>query len=69
MKLNYVDSQSDINKFKTTKFLIYYLLIIFIWIIEEQLIESYYLVFKDLDFWMIELIQGYLKFKYIIIKY
>ena len=55
IKLIYVDSQSDINKFKTTKFCLYYFLIIVIWIIEDQLIESYYLIFKDLDFWMIEL--------------
>ena len=56
IRLIYIDSQSDINKYKTPKFLFYYLCIIFIWIIEEQFIESFHLIFKDLDFWMIELL-------------
>ena len=55
IRLIYVDYQSDINKYKTSKFLFYYLCIIFIWIIEDQFIESFHLILKDLDFWMIEL--------------
>ena len=55
IELIYIDTEEEIKQFKSFKYLFFYTLIIFIWIIEDQLIESFYLIFQDLDFWMIEL--------------
>ena len=51
----YIDTEEELKNNISFKFLCLYSLIIFIWILEDQLIESFYLIFQDLDFWMIEL--------------
>ena len=59
----YTDVEQEKQKTKSFKLLCFYSLI-FLWIIEEQLLESFYLIFQDLDFWMIELfIISYLNTK------
>ena len=55
IELIYIDTEEELKNDLTFNFISLYLLIIFIWIIEDQLIESFYLIFQDLDFWMIEL--------------
>ena len=55
IELIYIDSEEELNNFKTFKFNCLYSLIIIIWVIEEQLIESFDSLFPNLDFWMIEL--------------
>ena len=51
---NDAEDNIDINSDKSS--FIICLLIIFLWIIIEQLIDLYYLALKDLDFWMFELL-------------
>ena len=41
---------------KNIRGLLYYILIIFLWILEENLLLIYVDIFKDLDFWFFELI-------------
>ena len=53
IKLIYIDYQ---NRNKTCKFFLLYLLVIFIWIVTNFLIDSYKIVLQDLDFWMFELL-------------
>ena len=55
IELIYVDNEEEHRKFKSFRFLFFYLLVIFTWIVEEQLIESFSPLFPNLDFWMIEL--------------
>ena len=50
---NDAEDNIDINYDKSS--FIICLLVIFLWIINEQLIDLYYLALKDLDFWMFEL--------------
>jgi len=54
-KINYI--YNTINISKKTFFL--FLLITFLWILEEQLIDIFSSAFKDLDFWMLEIIILY----------
>ena len=51
---NNAEDNIDINSDKSS--FIICLLVIFLWINEEQLIDFYYLALKDLDFWMFELL-------------
>ena len=53
IKLIYIDYQ---NRNKTCKFFLLYLLVIFIWIVTNFLMDSYKIVLQDLDFWMFELL-------------
>ncbi len=55
IELIYIDTEEEHKKFKSFKLLCLYLLIILTWILEDQLLESFYLMFQNLDFWMIEL--------------
>ena len=52
-KLIYNDYQRD---FITNKFILFFILMIFAWILLDDLIEHYIIIFQDLDFWMFELI-------------
>ena len=54
-KYNLIYNDLEAN-LKTDKLLNYFLLTIVIWIIIEKLIDSYFVVLQDLDFWMIELL-------------
>ena len=45
-----------INEMKTVKLGLSLLLTIIIWIIIEKLIDSYFVILQDLDFWMIEIL-------------
>ena len=55
--------------FQTEKAYYIFLSIIFIWVIEEQIIRIYMVILQDLDFWMIEiLIISYLTVKMFKIK-
>ena len=47
---------SGIKDFKTKKSFILFIIIIFLWIFEEQFINLFMLCLKDLDFWMIEIL-------------
>ena len=42
-------------KDKTNSFICFYFLTIFFWVLIDHLIEYYYLILQDLDFWMVEL--------------
>ena len=44
------------NEGKSFKFILFYLFIIFCWVLIDDIIENYIVIFKDLDFWMFELI-------------
>ena len=44
------------NEYITTKFILWLILMIFFWILLDDLIENYIIIFQDLDFWMFELI-------------
>ena len=50
----YIYNDSNGNNLSKCFFCCYFL-IIFCWIIEDKLIESYTIILQDLDFWMIEL--------------
>ena len=57
IKLLYYDNKYSSNQDMTKKYLIFYILTIFFWVLVEQTIETIYLkIFQDLDFWMIELV-------------
>lgn len=57
IKLIYYDNKYSSNQDMTKKYLIFYILTIFFWVLVEQTIETIYLkIFQDLDFWMIELV-------------
>ena len=47
---------NDLEEFDSHNNFMMYLIIVFIWIIEEQSIDIYSYALKDLDFWMVELI-------------
>ena len=53
LSLIYNDSFEDLNSFKN--YFIYLIIIVFL-VIEEQLINIYFLALKDVDFWMFELL-------------
>ena len=53
IKLIYNDNE---NEFKSMKIIIFYCLIILCWVLIDDIIENYIVIFQDLDFWMIELI-------------
>ena len=53
LKLKYNESM---DYFKSIKGILYYILILFLWIAEENLILIYVDIFQDLDFWFFELI-------------
>ena len=55
IKLSLIHNDDEEENFKTYKSFCIFLFIIFLWILEEQLIELFRHTFKDLDFWMIEL--------------
>ena len=56
IKLIYYDNKYS-NQDMTKKYLFFYILTIFFWVLVEQTIETIYLkLFQDLDFWMFELI-------------
>ena len=56
IKLIYHNSKNS-NYDLTYKFLFNYLLIIFFWVLVDQLLDdSFIMIFQDLDFWMIEFI-------------
>ena len=42
--------------FQTKRSFIIFLLIIFIWVLEEHILKIYMVILQDLDFWMIEII-------------
>ena len=44
------------NKFLSNEFILFYFLIIFCWVLVDDIIENYIAIFQDLDFWMFELI-------------
>ena len=44
------------RNFITKKFILFFMLMIFSWILTDDLIEHYIVIFQDLDFWMFELI-------------
>ena len=44
------------NMDKSIKFILFYLFIILCWVLLDDIIENYIVIFKDLDFWMFELI-------------
>ena len=56
IQLIHNDAEDSININSDKSSFIICLLVIFLWITEEQLIDLYYLFLKDLDLWMFELI-------------
>ena len=57
IKLIYYFDNKNNNQDMTNKYLFFYILTIFFWVLLEQTIEIIYLkIFQDLDFWMFELI-------------
>ena len=57
IKLIYYDNRYNNNQDMTKKYLFFYIITIFFWVLVEQSIETIYLkIFQDLDFWMFELI-------------
>ena len=55
MQINLIHNDRE-DSIKTNKFVLIYLFIQILWIIEEQLLLLFHKLFKDLDFWMIELV-------------
>ena len=47
---------NGVKKFSSKKSYIFFLIIIFLWIFQEQLVTSFMHCLKDLDFWMIEIL-------------
>jgi len=52
---NLIYNNYEQRGFITNSFLIIYVLNIFFWVLIDRIIESYFILLQDLDFWMIEL--------------